>query len=213
MFLNGDGIAGTDARGEPITDDTSCSVQRRRTPLEFILPPRSTPRLGRRDRHRRRRRRPRSQGRVDAAAGGTRCRAERAPEPEAEPDHSVAASVAARRRASRPHAACRAASPDDARRRAAPTGCRSRAASTCTTPPRIAALPARARRRLGLPVAAAGRRAGLRPRLRRRRPRRVDPERGGATGLAALSARGRAGSAWACSSTSCPTTSASPTPR
>ena len=39
---------------------------------------------------------------------------------------------------------------------------------------------------------------------------RVDPARGGAEGLAAAVRRGDAGSGWACSSTSCPTTSASP---
>ena len=72
-----------------------------------------------------------------------------------------------------------------------------------------AALPARPRRRLGLPVAAAGGRARQQPRVRRGRARpRSTPSRGGAEGLAALSARGPAARAWACWSTSCPTTSA-----
>ena len=41
---------------------------------------------------------------------------------------------------------------------------------------------------------------------------RVDPDRGGRRGPGRAVGRGRGGSAWACSSTSCPTTSASPTP-
>ena len=76
-----------------------------------------------------------------------------------------------------------------------------------------AALPARPRRRLGLPLAAAGGRARQRPRLRRGRPRprRPVPRRRRGPGRAV--GRGAAARAWACSSTSCPTTSASPRPR
>ncbi len=74
-----------------------------------------------------------------------------------------------------------------------------------------AALPARPRRRLGLPLADPGRGGRQRARLRRRRPlAAIDPDRGGG-GRAGRRCRPRpGGSAWACWSTSCPTTSASP---
>ena len=71
-------------------------------------------------------------------------------------------------------------------------------------------LPARPRRRLGLPLAAARGRARLRPRLRRRRARPGRPGARRRRGAGRAVAPRPAGSGWACSSTSCPTTSASP---
>ena len=73
-----------------------------------------------------------------------------------------------------------------------------------------AALPPRARRRLGLPVAAArgGAREHARLRRRRVRPHRRLARRG--RGPRHAVGRGAPARAWACSSTSCPTTSASP---
>ena len=75
---------------------------------------------------------------------------------------------------------------------------------------RRAALPARPRRRLGLPLAAARRGAGQQPRVRRG-PTTPRSTRRAAGPRAWRRCRPRpAGSAWACWSTSCPTTSASP---
>ena len=76
---------------------------------------------------------------------------------------------------------------------------------------RAGAVPAGARRRLGLPLAGAGGRAGFRTRLRRRRPRRGRPRAAAADrALAARRRRGARRPASACWSTSCPTTSGWP---
>ena len=69
----------------------------------------------------------------------------------------------------------------------------------------------RPRRRLGLPVAAA-RPSRAEPRLRRRRPRPRSTRHAAAPRAWPPRRRRPAGSAWACWSTSCPTTSASPRP-
>ena len=197
MYLNGDGIAGKDARGNAITDDHFLLYFNADGPAEVTLPPDEfaaawdvvidTGRLRR--------------GRETHEAGGDvppRTRSlvvlrEHA-EAEAEPDHSVAASLAAlsgpapsrpRRRPTAGTGRTSACGPP-----AAPTGSRSPRSSTCSRRP-PAGLPARPRRRLGLPLAAAGGGAGQRPRLRRGGPRPGRPSRGGAEGLAALSAEAR----------------------
>ena len=95
-------------------------------------------------------------------------------QPEAEPDHSVAASVAAHAQGDDAHPCEHLPAPDQPRSRLV----RGR---------RTAAVPARPGSRLGLPVAVARRRAGQRPRLRRRRTRPRGPEsRGGATAWPAI---------------------------
>ncbi len=212
MYLNGDGIAGKDARGG--TDHRRplpALLQRRRRRREVTLPPEeyaaawdvvidtggdadadptyaagatfdlSTPQPRRAPRARRARRPARPLGRrlPRALRTGTR-------------DH-VTDHRRERRAAVRPISTYRLQISRD---------------FDLLDAARRAALPARPRRRLGLPLAAAGRGARQRPRLRRRRPRPVDPRAAAPRGSRRSPPR-PGGWAWACWSTSCPTTSAS----
>ena len=98
MYLNGHGIAGKDARGDTITDDHMLLYFNADGPAEVTLPPRGVRRcVGHRHRHRR------HPDEVEVLkAGATVPLKENSlmvlreyTEPAVEPDHSVAASVAA----------------------------------------------------------------------------------------------------------------------
>ena len=208
MYLNGHGIAGKDARGETIIDDHFLLFFNVGDALEVTLPPAEyaemwdvvidTGGVGRR-RHR-------YAGRVDAADGrATRwsCSASTAsprPSPTTRwPRRSLPGPIRATR--ARP---ARAAMPEPA----APDRRTPRAPSHLSAADHVglrpvrgcptAALPARPGRRLGLPLAAARRRAGQHARLRRGRlrPRRPVPRwrrrAGGAVGRGPPARHGRA---------------------
>ena len=198
MYLNGDGIAGKDARGRTITDDHFLLYFNADGPAQVTLPPEEFAKAwdvvidtsGAAD------------SATTLAAGSTFELDTRTvvvlqehAEPEAEPDHSVAASVAAlsqtstdagRRDSAAAAAPTKAPTPDRCGRRGAPTGCRSPPTSTCTR--RRDVLPYL--HDLGVdwvylsPILQAT--DGSEPRLRRRRPhaRRRVPRRPGGTGRA-----------------------------
>ena len=99
MYLNGDGIAGRDARGEQIIDDHFLLYFNADGPADRHLAAGGVRRgVGRRDRHRRARptraRRWRPGRRTSSTPAACSCCASTASR-RAEPDHSVAASVAA----------------------------------------------------------------------------------------------------------------------
>ena len=207
MYLNGDGIAGKRRpRRAPSPTTTSCSTSTPTAPVDITLPPEEYAEawdvVDRHRRHGRRRRRCSRPGATFHDASTAACSScASTPSPTAEPDHSVAASVAAQATAATPqrrdpHARQHLPAADHA-------VVRPDEAATA------AALPARPRRRLGLPLAAARGRARLDARLRRgpARPGRPGPRRR-RRGWPRCRPR-RGGWAWACSSTSCPTTSAS----
>ena len=196
-------------QGRPRQDDhrrpLPALLQRRRPDAGDAAVGGVRPGVGRRHRHRRqRRRRPDARGRRDVRPHHPHPRrAAPARRAEASPDHSVAASLAARsgtepRDRPRWHAS-----------RRAPTGSRSRPTSTCT-PPRAgwptsttSAWTGSTSRRCWPPSPAASTATTWSPSTTstpsaaaRRGSRRCPPR--------------PAGSGWACWSTSCPTTSASP---
>ena len=230
MYLNGDGIAGKDARGNTITDDHFLLYFNADGPAEVTLPPDEyAARVGRRHRHRRLRRRetarrPAATVPLAAPAAWWCCASTPSPRPSPTTRSPPRWPRCPPTPAGRRHPGRRPAAPP--RRR----GLRStahRPRETMRTPSSTyrlqiterlrpvrgrapAALPARPRRRLGLPVAAAGRRARQRPRLRRRRPRPRSTRRAAARRAWPRCPPRPGGSGSACSSTSCPTTSASP---
>ena len=184
MYLNGDGIAGKDARGGTITDDHFLLYFNADGPAEVTLPPDEYAAAwdviidtgGSAD--------------TDAthAAGSTLSLSTHSlvvlrehAEPEQEVDHSVAASLASladtgAEDARRPPTSDTARTPRaDARARQHLPAPDHRGLRPARGGPR-AALPARPRRGLGLPLAAAGGRVAQQPRLRRLRPR---PDRRG----------------------------------
>ncbi len=220
MYLNGHGIAGNDVRGGTITDDHFLLYFNADGPATVTLPARGVRRrLGRRDRHRRQRGQLHDvRGRVDvrhrrparcSCCASTSSPRSRSTTPWPRRWRWPPARPSAGRRARRSGDRWRIGTqrcPEAGEHLPAPDH---RAVRPVRGGP-AAALPARPRRRLGLPLAAAGRRAGQRPRVRRRRPR---PRRH----LARRARRGwppcpprPAGSGSACSSTSSPTTSAWP---